>query len=127
MKRDTNLILMKAVHKQVVESGGYSNVENIIDYYLPVSSAPKIQELTDYKFDFLAILHFGGNEGIYIHCYIEGVLDESGTKKTLNCGTYKTLHTDLKAMQIMGELAGSLTYYAYKYINHEIERYTPNK
>lgn len=127
MKRDTNRIMMEATHELVVKNGCYDKASGIMDYFLPVSF--DIQELTDYEFDFVAIANFGGNEGIYIDCYIQGVFDdvESHKGKRLECGTYKTLRTDLEAMQIMGELAGSLTYFNHEYVNRELDRYTPEK
>ena len=60
-----------------------------------------VQELTDYEFDFLTNITFGGSEGIYICCYISGILDSSKEYKKPKCGTYKTLRTDLEAMQII--------------------------
>jgi len=123
MKRDTNKTMMMATHQLVEASGCYDKVGAIMDYFLPESY--EIQELTNYEFDFITKVNFGGSEGIYIDCYIEGKYDDSGNTR-LKCGTYKTLNDDLKAMQIIGELAGALTYYNRQYVNKEIDRYTPN-
>lgn len=123
MKRDTNKTMMLTTHQFALESGCYAKAAPIMNYFLP--EGYHVTELTNYEFDFIAKVNFGGSEGIYIDCYIEGKFDETGEYKKLECGTYKTLDTDLKAMQIMGELAGSLTYYNNQYVNKEIDRYTP--
>lgn len=123
--RDTNELMMLATHKLVKESGAYNKAENIIDYFLPKTY--NIQPLTNYRFDFYATPNFGGSEGIYIDCYIKGVFDDTGINKTISCGTYKTLKDDLESMQIMGELAGTLTYYNKMYVNDNLHRYTPDK
>lgn len=125
IKRDTNADMMNATHALVVENGCYEKAGAIMDYFLPAHF--DLQELTDYEFDFVAVVNFGGSEGIYIDCYISGEFDNTGKSKRLSCGTYKTLSDDLEAMQIMGELAGSLTYYNNKYVNKELDRYTPDK
>ncbi len=122
MIRDTNKTMMLATHQLVEESGCYEKAAAIMDYFLPESY--EIQELTNYEFDFITKVNFGGSEGIYIDCYIEGKFDDSENTR-LKCGTYKTLNDDLIAMQIMGELAGALTYYNRQYVNKEIDRYTP--
>lgn len=126
MKRDTNRDLMEAIHSLAEKSGCYERAKGIMDYYLPVNTCCEdIQEITNYEFDFRASVKFGGSEGIYLDCYIEGEIDDSGEEKRLRCGTYKTLRDDLEAMQIMGELAGSLTYYNSQYVNGNIDRYSP--
>ena len=40
-------------------------------------------------------------------------------------GTLKTLRRDLEALQIMGELCGTLTFYVDQYVNQNLHRYTP--
>lgn len=126
IKRDTNTELMNKVFELVKENGCYEKAGAIMDYFLAESYT--VQELSNYEFDFIAKVNFGGSEGIYIDCYIEGLFDERTTAskpQRLRCGTFKTLSENLEAMQIMGELTGSLTYYAHKYVNQEIDRYTP--
>lgn len=127
IKRDTNANLMCKVLELTRKNGHYKKAEVIMDYFLEESR--DIRELTDYQFDFLTKLNFGGSEGIYLDCYIEGVFSEDGNEKCerLRCGTFKTLLESLEAMQIMGELTGSLTYYASKYVNTNIRRYYPLK
>ena len=86
--------------------------------------------LSDYEFDFDALVQFGANEGIYIDCSIRGHFDEnepSDKKQILHCGSFKTLGTSLEDMRIMGELAGSLVYFAREYVNKNLDKYTPRK
>lgn len=124
--RDTNTVLMNKVFELVKENGCYEKAGAIMDYFL--AEDYKVQELSDYEFDFLVKLNFGGSEGIYLDCYIEGCFRENNAERKterLSCGTFKTLDESLDAMKIMGELAGSLTYFASQYVNKELDRYTP--
>lgn len=125
IKRDTSRILMENVLNLVKESGNYQKAERIIEnsYFFPA----EVMELSHYEFDFKAAVTFGGNEGMYLDCWLEGVLSENQSSKSecMLCGTFKSLNTDLESMQILGELGGSLTYYANKYISREIKRYYP--
>ena len=124
IKRDTNTDLMNGIYESIRESGNYDKAEQIMDYFLPESY--RVKELSNYEFDFIAKVRFGGNEGIYIDCYIDGCFDENiDEPQRLHCGTFKTLADNLSAMKIMGELTGTLTYYADDYLNRELDRYTP--
>jgi len=123
MKHDTNKNMMEATHELMKKNGCYEKAEAILDYFLLESY--NVQDLTSYQFDFVGKVKFGGSEGIYLDCYVEGDFDNSGNYKSLHCGTYKTLRDDLESMQIMGELAGSLTYYNTEFVNENINRYTP--
>ncbi len=126
IKRDTNTELMNKVFELVKENGCYEKAGAIMDYFL--AEDYRVRELTDYEFDFIAQVNFGGSEGIYIDCYISGRFDEKAAPsetQRLRCGTFKTLDESLDAMKIMGELTGALTFFAHKYVNREIDRYTP--
>lgn len=125
--RDTNADLMNHTLELVKESGNYDKAEPIMDYYL--AEKWEVKELTNYEFDFLAAVNFGSSEGIYLDCWLKGNFDENhkDEREIISCGTFKTLRDDLEAMKVMGELAGSLTYYASQYVNREIDRYTPLK
>lgn len=128
IKRDTNEDLMKNVYELVKKHHCYDKAEKIMDYFLPETY--KTMELTDYKFDFYANVQFGLSEGIYIDCSIRGHFDENASSdkmQALHCGTFKTLGTSLEYMRIMGELAGSLIFFAKEYIDKNIEKYTPQK
>lgn len=126
LKRDTNADLMNNVFALVKNAHCYDKAEEIMDYFLPEKY--EITELSDYNFDFETNLCFGGNEGIYLDCRIAGHFNENAPcnqKQAIPCGTFKTLGTSLEAMRIMGELAGSLVYFARKYVNENIDKYTP--
>jgi len=125
--RDTGGSLFSAVVRMAKESGHFDRAGAILDYMLPCEHETGRQEkvkLTAYEFNFEAIVHYGGSEGIYIDCYLSGKFDESG-RSVLHVGTLKTLRRDLEALQIMGELCGTLTYYASQYVNQNLHRYTP--
>lgn len=128
IKRDTNEDLMNNVYELVKKNHCYDKAEKMMDYFLPETY--KTMDLTDYKFDFCANVQFGVSEGIYIDCSIRGRFDEnapSDKMQVLHCGTFKTLGTSLEDMRIMGELAGSLIFFAKEYIDKNIEKYTPQK
>ena len=127
MKRDTNADLMNGIVRLVKENGWYDRVGNILDYYLPETNT--VREISNYEFTFCANLDFGGSEGIYIDCYIDGAVDENNTSTTqrIPCGVFKTLGDDLKHMRIMGEFVGILKYYAARYMGQNFARYCPVK
>ena len=142
IKRDTTRDLFNAVLQLVKDKGCYDKAAAIMDYVLPNISEYNSREdieLSNYGFDFHAAPQFGGSEGIYISCWISGEYSEKelkyydankGTaeKETRrSVGTFKTLRTDLEAMQIMGELCGYLVFYASQYVNEQIDRYSPMK
>lgn len=127
IERDTNQDLMNHILALVKKSGNYDKAGKNMDYF--IAENKEVRGLTNYEFDFLAVANFGGSEGIYLDCWLKGSFDENhqNESKTISCGTFKTLRGDLEAMKVMGELAGSLTYYARQYVNREIDRYTPFK
>ena len=127
-KRDTNLDLINNVFELVKKNHCYDRAKKIMDYFLPEYQS--IVELSDYQFDFDAMVQFGGSEGIYIDCNIRGHFDEkepSTRTQILHCGTFKTLGTTLEDMRIMGELAGALIYFAKEYVNNNLDKYSPRK
>lgn len=121
--RDTPGSLFKSVVELVKEHGHFQEAEPILDYVLP--EGYDTRKLTNYRFSFQAIVNPGGSEGIYIDCVLRGEFDRSG-EKYCQVGTIKTLREDVDAYRIMGALAGLLTVYAYKYINNNLDRYTPD-
>lgn len=123
IKRDTPGILFQNTLRLVKEHGHYAEAEPIIDYTLADRDERK---LTDYGFDFRAVVSPGGSEGIYIDCYLEGRFDQSASTRC-HAGTIKTLREDVDAYRIMGALAGYLTVYARNYVNANLERFEPDK
>lgn len=99
-----------------------------MDYILPNDNEPALPDkdsyLTDYRFDLVPQLNFGGCEGIYLNLCLEGSFDSSDKQKA-TIGTFKTLRTDPEACRLMGALGGALMYYGREYVNREIHRYTP--
>ena len=123
-KRDTPKILIERVLDLVKENGYYQEIEPILDYYLP---SDEYRPLSNYEFDFCALVNPGSNEGIYIDVFLKGKFDQSG-KDHCRVATFKTLHEDAGAFKIMGAFCGVLTYYAGEYVNKNIERYyTPKE
>ena len=116
-KKETNVSLMKNIYQLVNENGHYEKAKAIMDYFTVDTLNEK--EITAMEFDFVAVMNYGGSEGIYVDCYIEGRFDEKapvGKTQKLDCGTFKTLREDVTAAKIMGELSGALGYYARKYL-----------
>lgn len=122
-ERDTPGILFQNVLRLVKEHGHYAEAEPIIDYTLADRDERK---LTNYGFDFWAVVSPGSSEGIYIDCYLKGRFDQS-TSTCCHAGTIKTLREDVDAYRIMGALAGYLTIYARKYVNENLDRFEPDK
>ncbi len=125
--RDTGGSLFSTAVRLAKENGDFRKAEAILDYVLPCEHETGRHEkvkLTAYEFSFDASVNYGGSEGIYIDCYLRGKFDESG-RSVLHVGTLKTLRRDLEALQIMGELCGTLTFYADRYVNQNLHRYTP--
>lgn len=126
--RDTGGSLLSSVIRMAMANGDFDRAGAILDYYLPCeheSGTGDKAPITAYEFDFVPILNYG-SEGIYINCYLRGKFDESG-RFSLHVGTLKTLKRDLESEKAMGELCGVLHYYAHRYVNQEIHRYTPQK
>lgn len=127
--RDTGGSLFSAAVRLAKESGHFDKAGAILDYMLPCEHEAGMREkveLTTYEFDFEAVAQYGSSEGIYVDCYLRGKFDESG-RSVLHVSTLKTLERSLEALQIMGELCGTLTYYAGQYVNQNLHRYTPVK
>jgi hypothetical protein len=127
--RDTGGDLFSTVVRLARENGDLDKAKAILDYVLPCkheTGCHEGTELTAYEFDFVPMINFGGSEGIYLDCSLVGKFDGSG-RSTLRIGSLKTLDTSLDACKIMGELGGTLMYYANRYVNQNIHRYTPDR
>ena len=124
--RDTGGSLFSTVVRMAQANGDFGKAGAILDYYLPCEHEESTRDrvkLTAYEFDFVPILKYGC-EGIYIDCYLKGKFDESG-RSSVHVGTLKTLRRDLEAEKIMGELCGVLHFYENRYVNQNLQRYTP--
>lgn len=104
-------------------NGDLENVDRINEYY---SGCIYEEKITNYNFDFKQVVNFGGNEGIYVDCYLKGDFGVKN-KKEINIGIVKTLDTDLEACKIMGELCGILMYHEECYINKNFFLFLPNE
>lgn len=128
IKRDTTVDLFNETLRLVKENGHYDKAASIMDYVSP--DEYKSIEITNYRFDFQALVNWGSSEGIYIDCYLWGEYTESENnkpEKRYHVATLKTLNDDINSFKIMGELCGALTFYAHIYVNKNIDRYTPLK
>lgn len=128
--RDTGGSLFSSVIRMAKANGDFAKAEPILDYILPREDESDIGskvKLTDYQFDFVPVVNYGG-EGIYIDCSLKGKFDESG-RSSLHVGTLKTLNRDLESAKIMGELCGALMHHASEYVNRRenLHRYTPEQ
>ena len=122
--RETTESLMCAVHKMVVAAGQYQEAQGLVEVYRPEHPyAPK--PLTSCAFTFTAHAHFGSNEGAYVTCAAKGQISDGGQAGTWDLGFYRTHDDSLEAMQILGALAGSLTYFADKYIQTHLSCFLP--
>lgn len=123
-QRDTPGLFFQKVLSLVQKHGHYAEAEPIIDYALPDDFDRR--EITNYEFDFQAVVTAGGNEGIYIDCGLCGTFDQSG-QRYCKAGTIKTLREDVDAYRIMGALSGFLVAYSGIYANSHLERFMPEE
>lgn len=123
-QRDTPGLFFQKVLDLVKADGRYAEAEPIIDYVLPCDYDQS--EITNYMFDFQAIVNTGDNKGIYIDCGLCGEFDQSG-KNYCKADTIKTLREDIDAYRIMGALSGYLVGYSDIYANSNLERFMPEK
>lgn len=123
VRRYTNTELMNIAVEKAKQGGEYEKAEKILDYFLPEEY--KVVKLTNYEFDFHAIADFGGSEGIYLDCWLKGEFDSSGSDYC-KMGTFKTLRDDLEGMKIMAELGGILNYFLSRFVNQNINCFTPD-
>jgi hypothetical protein len=115
---------MREVFKIMEGMPDFEKAKGILDYMLPESF--NVKKLTDCDFDVIAIPSFGGSEGIYIDCCIEGVYDETGKNGRLKAATLKTLGTSLEDMKTMGELCGIIEYVSRDYVNKNYRLFQPS-
>lgn len=127
-ERDRKSTLFWAILNRARAEGSLSDIEPILNYYLPNREEPAAPEqdtyLTNYRFDIVPSMTFGSNEGIFVNLVLNGEFDASGKTMT-SIGVFKTLGTGLEACRRMGELCGILMYYGDVYVNENIHRYTP--
>lgn len=116
-QRMTGGQLFDAVMSRARENGDLARFDAINEYMLAEDS--KKGKLCSYEFDLLPAVDFGGSEGIYIDCSLQGKFDESG-RKSLHIGTIKTLDTGLDACKAMGELCGALLYHESRFVNENL-------
>lgn len=126
-RRDRKSELFAAVLKRAQANGGITDIEAILDYYLPNDNEPEFSErdpyITDYHFNFVPCIQFGC-EGIYVDLILDGSFDDSERDK-MRIGTYKTLRQDEEACALMGKLCGLLMFHGTAYVNENIHRFTP--
>lgn len=115
--------LMNMTYDACIANGLTDRWDKISDYYLP--SRYSDVRITDTRFGMYGIADFGDSEGVYADIYIKGVYDDSNQSKILGVGTFKTLSSDLEALQAGGELCGTLTYMCHKLINANWEHFIP--
>lgn len=125
---DTTNDLFMNVMREARKAGVLKPLDEIKDYELPRANEVYATDalcLSDYSFNVISIVTPGTSEGIYIDAYIDGIfVDGQAKPMRRNIGTIKTLREDLEAYQIMGEVAGALTYFTYLYVNSHLNRYT---
>ena len=122
-QRMTGGQLFDAVMARARENGDLVRFDAINEYVLAEDCEKG--KLCSYEFDLLPAIDFGGSEGIYIDCSLQGEFDESG-RKSLHIGTIKTLDTDLAACKVMGELCGALMYHESKFVNDNLYLFDSN-
>ena len=127
IKRDSAIDLFNSILKTARDAGALQELDRIIDYDAACEFEEKNKRpISNYEFNCIFSVDYGGSEGIYIDAWLNGYLDESGHTQRLHFGTIKTLERDLAAMKTMGEACGILQYYASDYLNKNLSRYEPD-
>lgn len=112
--------LFDAVIQRVRQAGGLDQAGPILEYCRPCSleNDDGLEVVRNaHEFDFVPCIVFGTNEGIYLDCFLSR---SSGYGRYSICiGTMKTLHTDMDACKIMGELCGALMFHARQHLNEQ--------
>ena len=104
------------------KAGLLGELDAILDYAEPTLGA---QPISNFEFETLFQLRFGGSEGMYIDASIRGVWQDGGSASQRGIGTIKTLREDMDAMLIMGRAVGALTWCARDYIDSSIDDFAP--
>ena len=116
-----NYSLFDAIVSRAKQAGDLEDAEHILDFCrrcIPESDAGQEAERNPYNYDFVPMIAFGTNEGIYLSCYLMQNLNGQGMC-SFRIGTMKTLSADQNACKIMGELCGTLMYHARRYMDEQ--------
>ena len=106
---------MKNIHQLFVTDGHYAAAERHCGLLQPERYDTRRRSAAMTLFH--CPVNWGGNEGIYLDCYVVGRIRPDGPQKGWHLGT--TRRWDFfcpTAMQTLGALGGALTYYAREYI-----------
>ena len=122
IKRHSTTDLFNETNEAARTAGLLAELDAILDYAEPARGA---QPITDFQFETLYQLRFGGSEGMYIDASIRGVWQDGGTAGQRSIGTIKTLREDMAAMLTMGQTVGALTWCARDYIDSNIDDFAP--
>lgn len=114
----TNKELFEIIIKKVAEKNEKSK---ILDYYL---GEGEIKLIKDYQFDCCFKLDYGCNEGIYLDCYIIGIVDETNEYIRVSLGTLKTLDTSDIAMHDMADLEADFIIEMKKFVDSNLNDFT---
>ena len=117
-KKPTNQGLFDTVVKVLKDE---HKLPDILDYHI---ASHNLSEFSNYEFNTMYKLDFGGSEGIYLDCFVEGKCDDTDNTIRVSLGSFKTLQTSEDAMVSMGKLAGHFTYALSKYVNTNLDDFT---
>lgn len=122
IRRHTTADLFNETIEAARTAGLLAGLDAILDYAEPARGA---QPISDFQFETLFQLRFGGSEGMYIDASIRGVWQDGGSAGQRDIGTIKTLQEDMAAMLTMGQAVGALTWCARDYIDSNIDDFAP--
>lgn len=95
---------------------------DILDYGL--SDGPDSPRILTSDWHCYGVVDFGGSEGIYLDLWIIGLPEENtGGKKRVNLGTYKTLRDDIDAYKAMGALNAEFIFALKEYYIQHYKEY----
>lgn len=90
----------------------------MLDYGL---ASGDVVPISNYQWDTIGIVNFGGSEGIYLDLFADGIVDDSGCRKRVPLGTFKTLRDDKTAFGLMGILNADFVFSMRRFLNSHLD------
>lgn len=118
MKPFTNAELFRLIWEMLKTEPDTEFDLGMLDYGI---ASGDVVPISNYQWDTIGIVNFGGSEGIYLDLYADGIVDASGIRKRVPFGTFKTLRDDKTAFGLMGVLNADYVYAMRHFLNEHLD------
>lgn len=118
MKPFTNAELFRLIWEMLKTEPDTEFDFGMLDYGI---ASGDVVPISNYQWDTIGIVNFGGSEGIYLDLYADGIVDASGIRKRVPFGTFKTLRDDKTAFGLMGVLNADFVYAMRHFLNEHLD------